>query len=177
MTAPDDPRHDLFLRLFTANEPALRAFVRSLVPTLADANDVMQEVALVLWRKFGEYNTGEDFRRWAFGVARFKVLAWHRDRSRDRHVFGEEITEFLANEATERADRFEAQREALRLCLEKLPVEQRRLMDSVYASGASVANLAARSGQTVMALYKKLHRIRMALVECTRRFLLKEGWA
>jgi len=38
-------------------------------------------------------------------------------------------------------------------------------------------DFAARSGQTAMALYKKLHRIRMALLECTRRWLLKEGLA
>ena len=87
MATYDDPRHELFLRLFTAHEPALRTFVRSLVPLVADANDVMQEVAVVLWQKFGEYESSEDFRRWAFGVARFKVLAWQRDRMRDRHLF------------------------------------------------------------------------------------------
>jgi hypothetical protein len=43
--------HELFLMLFTANEPAIRAFVRRLVPTRQDAADVMQGVALVLWRK------------------------------------------------------------------------------------------------------------------------------
>jgi RNA polymerase sigma-70 factor (ECF subfamily) len=59
-------RHDQFLRLYTANEPAIRAFVRRLVPTRADAADVIQEVALVLWRKFEGFDSQEDFRRWAF---------------------------------------------------------------------------------------------------------------
>jgi len=95
----DESRHELFLRLYAAHEPAVRAFVRSLVPMVADANDVMQEVAVVLWQKFGEYATSEDFRRWAFGVARFKVLSWRRDRMRDRHLFGTELTELLATEA------------------------------------------------------------------------------
>lgn len=174
MTSADDPRHDLFLRLFTANEPAVRAFVRSLVPTLADANDVMQEVALVLWRKFDEYHSHEDFRRWAFGVAKFKVLAWQRDQARDRHVFGEEMTEVLAHEASERSDQLVAQREALRVCLEKLPEEQRRLVDSAYASGSRIDALAASLGRTAMALYKTLHRIRLTLIDCTRRLLAKE---
>ena len=47
-----DDVHELFLTLFTADEPAIRAFVRRLVPTRLDAADVMQGVALVLWRKF-----------------------------------------------------------------------------------------------------------------------------
>src|SRR5690242_16712073 len=97
MLPTDDQRHDDFLRLFTANEPALHGFVRSLVPTREDAREVMQEVALVLWRKFGSYATGEDFRKWAFGVARFEVLAWIRDRARDRHVFSAETFEIVAN--------------------------------------------------------------------------------
>ena len=80
-------------------EPAIRGFVRSLVPTIADSNDVMQEVAIVLWQKFAEYKTSEDFRRWSFTVAKFKVLSWLRDRMRDRHVFGAETLELLSDEA------------------------------------------------------------------------------
>ena len=43
--------HERFLTLFTVNKPAIRAFVRRLVPTRQDAADIMQDVALVLWRK------------------------------------------------------------------------------------------------------------------------------
>ena len=99
MTASERERHDRFLRLFVEHEESLRGFVRALVPTREDAREVMQEVAAVLWRKFDELATPEDFRRWAFGVARFEALAFRRDRARDRHVFGEEVIELLANEA------------------------------------------------------------------------------
>ena len=71
MDAPDqssDQRQQSFLRLFMACEPAIRAFVRSLVPTVADSNDVMQEVAVVLWQKFTEYKTTDDFRRCRAGA-------------------------------------------------------------------------------------------------------------
>ena len=44
--------HEKFVTLFAANEAAIRAYVRRLVPTRDDAADVMQGVALVLWRKF-----------------------------------------------------------------------------------------------------------------------------
>jgi RNA polymerase sigma-70 factor (ECF subfamily) len=172
MSHGDNSRHELFLRLFTA----LRTFVRSLVPLVADANDVMQEVAVVLWQKFGEYESSEDFRRWAFGVARFKVLSWQRDRRRDRHLFGTDLTELLATEGEIHASRLERQREALRLCLEKLPTDQRQLVDAAYAPGGRIDQLARLAGQTATAFYKRLHRIRMALVECTRAVMRKEGW-
>ncbi len=71
MSALSDQHHDQFLRLFAEHEPALRVVVRSLLPTRTDASDVMQNVAVVLWRKFGEFDATRDFRKWAFGVARF----------------------------------------------------------------------------------------------------------
>jgi RNA polymerase sigma-70 factor (ECF subfamily) len=171
MNSAPDTRHQQFLRLFMASEQAVRAFVRSLVPTLTDANDVMQEVAIVLWEKFTEYETSEDFRRWAFGVAKFKVLSWQRDRMRDRHIFGIETTELLANDADKHAALLESQREALQNCLQKLSVEQRALVNSAYAPMVRMDELAQQIGLTAMALYKKLHRIRMLLTECTQREL------
>ncbi len=175
MSSAPDMRHQQFLRLFMASEPVVRAFVRALVPTLADANDVMQEVAVVLWEKFTEYKTSEDFRRWAFGVAKFKVLSWQRDRMRDRHVFGLETTDLLAHEAEEQCTRLEGQLQVLQYCLDKLPGPQRNLVESAYAPLVRIDVLAMRLGMTAMALYKKLHRIRILLAECTRREMARRN--
>jgi len=174
MSAPPDLKQQQFLRLFMASEPAVRGFVRSLVPTLNDTNDVMQEVAIVLWEKFAEYETSEDFKRWAFGVAKFKVLSWQRDRMRDRHVFGLETTELLAAESERHAGRLEAQRAALQECLRKLSAEQRALVDSAYAPAVRIDALASHLGSTAMALYKKLHRIRLLLSDCAQRELSRK---
>lgn len=84
MPPNEEQHHDDFLRLFAVSEPALRAFVRSLVPRREDVPEVMQEVAVVLWRKFGDLASPGDFRKWAFGVARLEALAWARDKARDR---------------------------------------------------------------------------------------------
>ena len=173
----DVTRHDEFLRLFTANEPAIHAFVRSLVPTRDDAREVMQEVAVVLWRKFSGFASGEDFRKWAFGVARYEVLAYARDKARDRHVFDEALLLTLADESARSQDAREAQRAALELCLQKLDAKQRELVLHAYAPGVRIDQLALERGQTAMALYKVLHRVRLALVACTRRELAAQRFA
>jgi RNA polymerase sigma-70 factor (ECF subfamily) len=173
----DNPRHDQFLRLFTANEPDLHAFVRSLLPTRDDAREVMQEVAVVLWRKFGTYATGEDFRKWAFGVARYEVLAYARDKARDRHVFDDDLLQTLAAESAAGVDVRELQREALERCLQNLPESQCELLLNAYAPGTRMDRLAHARGQTAMALYKLLHRLRLALIDCTRRELANQGRA
>ena len=174
MTPSERERHDLFLRLYVQHEEALRGFVRSLVPTREDAREVMQEVAAVLWRKFEEISSPDDFRRWAFGVARFEALDFLRSLRRDRHVFGEEAMKLLAQEAEESAATFEAERRALTECLAKLPDAQRVLVEAAYEPGVRMDALAARSGRSAMSLYKSLHRIRIALLDCTRQVLARE---
>lgn len=172
MTPDDRTRHDRFIRLYVANEESLRGFVRSLVPTREDAREVMQEVAAVLWRKFDDQASDEDFRRWAFGVSRFEALAFFRDRARDRHVFSDETIGLLAQEVESQADPLEAERRALDECLRKLPDTQRALVQAAYAPGVRIDDLASSMGRTAMSLYKMLHRIRMTLVECTGKSLL-----
>ena len=132
---------------------------------------------MVLWRKFGELNTEEDFRRWAFGVARYEVLAYARDKARDRLVFGEDVFELLADQAAEASETLEAQREALEHCLKKLAPRERVLVETAYAPGVRIDHLAQETGRTPMSLYKALHRIRLSLLDCVRRFLRQEQLA
>jgi RNA polymerase sigma-70 factor (ECF subfamily) len=177
MKPAENDKHDEFLRLYVEHEEALNGFVRTLVPTREDAREVMQEVAVVLWRKFAELSSVEDFRRWAFGVAKFKALAFVRDRMRDRLVFDEDVLELLAAEVADSADAYEAEREALDECLGKLDGAQRKLLEAAYAPGVRMDELAASLGRSPMSFYKALHRIRLALMDCTQRVLKREGIA
>ena len=177
MSDLNNQHHDQFLRLFAEHEPALRTFVRSLLPSLADVSEVMQEVAVVLWQKFAEFDATRDFRKWAFGVARYEALAYLRDKVRDRHVFNDELVSRLADEAATAEQRHEAQREALEACLQKLPEPQRALVLAAYAKGTRMDDLATRRGQTAMSLYKVLHRIRQTLLECVQRTIAREELA
>jgi RNA polymerase sigma-70 factor (ECF subfamily) len=177
MSDSTDQHYAQFLRLFAEHEPALRVFVRVLVPSRSDASEVMQEVAVVLWQKFAEFDAARDFRKWAFGVARYEALAFLRDKGRDRHVFDDELVNKLADEAAVSAPRHEAQREALETCLQKLPEPQRTLVLAAYAQGTRMAELAAQRGQTAMSLYKVLHRLRQTLLECVRRTVALEELA
>ena len=173
----NDHQHDQFLRLFAEHEPTLRTFVRSLLPSRGDVSEVMQEVAVVLWRKFEELSDLADFRPWAFGVAKFKALAFLRDRMRDRLVFDEDVLELLAAEVADDADAYEAERVALDECIGKLDAAQRKLLDAAYAPGVRMDELATSMGRTPMSFYKALHRIRLALMDCTQRALARKELA
>jgi len=176
MPTLNDRHYDQFLRPFADHESALRTFVRSMVPSLEDASEIMQDTAVVLWQKFDEYDAARDFRKWAFGVARYQALTYLRDRVRDRHVFDDALVHSLADDAAAADQRHEAQREALDQCLQKLPEAQREMVLTAYTKGTRMDELAAERGQTAMSLYKVLHRIRQALLECVRRTVAREEY-
>ena len=174
MDEADRQQHDQFLRFFMEHEEALRLFVRSLLFNQEESREVMQEVASVLWRKFDDSLDSTSFRRWAFGVARMEVLTFRRDRARDRHTFGDDIVELMERTVQEEFDTLEGERIALQVCVGKLPSEQRELVQTAYEPGVKKNDLARELGWTSMALYKKLHRIRLQLMECIRRELALE---
>tara|TARA_R110000850_G_scaffold55417_24_gene131130 strand:+ start:4294 stop:4827 length:534 start_codon:yes stop_codon:yes gene_type:complete len=177
MDDSDREQHDQFLRFFIQHEEALRLFVRSLLFNQEEARVVMQEVAVVLWRKFDPDMGSTSFRRWAFGVARMEVLSFRRDRARDRHSFGDDVVELLEQSVQEEAASLESERSALEVCLRKLTNDQRELVHTAYEPGVKMNELATRLGWSSMALYKKLHRIRLQLMECAKKEMASEGLA
>lgn len=175
MSPPSEhERHAQFLRHYAESEVALHTFVRSLVSTRQMASEVMQDVILVLWEKF---DAAADFQGWAFGVAKNVALRHLRRQSRDRHVFDDELVNQLADDAVALVPVHDGHREALERCLDKLPAAQRELVLTAYTKGTRMDELATRRGQTPMALYKLLHRIRQALLECVERTLAMEEHA
>lgn len=83
----------------------------------------------------------------------------------------------LADLAQEQETLHLSEREALEACLQKLPAAQRELVLTAYTKGTRIDDLASRRGQTPMSLYKMLHRIRQALLDCVQRTLAQEEHA
>src|SRR5436190_24162203 len=80
-----NPQHDRFVERFVRCQDRLYAYVATLLPNRADAEEVFQQTSLVLWRKWQEYDLGRDFLPWACGIAHHEVrnfLRKHKDRGR-----------------------------------------------------------------------------------------------
>ena len=174
MPSPKIDSHDSFLRLYVECEESLRGFVRSLLPTLEDAREVMQNTAAVLWKKYDQLDDPKNFRRWAFGVARFEVLSYRRDKARDRHIFGEELIIQLAQDSEKIEVDSDREIKALQSCLAKLPPKHSALVREAYDKDLKIKEIAEREGRTPMSVYKVLHRARMVLADCVKETLDKE---
>ena len=170
------PRTDYeqFVSLLTRHEPALRRFVRTLLPAWADVDEVMQRTALAAWRKFDRFEAGTDFIKWALVIARFEALAFRRAMGRDRLVLSDGLLELMAQEAAEETDAAAIEERALESCLQKLRPERRTLVLHAYAQGADQRDVAAAFGKSPAALYMLLCRLRRELAMCIERTLKQE---
>ena len=68
------PEHDQFLPHFLAVQSDLRAFIGAAVRDAGTREDVFQEVAMILWKKFELYDPARPFGAWARGIATRKIL-------------------------------------------------------------------------------------------------------
>ena len=166
-----DAAYERFLKLFAHHENDLRTFVRSLLPTWHDADEVVQQSALVIWRKFDQFEGSDDpqdaaFMKWACVIARFEALAYRRKMARDRLVFREDILELMADEGAEEIDQRQEEYDALESCLAAMPEKSRQLLTLAYTPGVKVKELAAQAGSSSAAFYLRLNRLRKELMNC-----------
>ncbi len=96
--AAADASYELFVRRFAHHEPELRRYIRSLLPQPTDADDVLQQTAIVCGRKFGQFDPGTSVLKWACIVARFEALAYRPKMARDRLVFRKDVLEFMVDD-------------------------------------------------------------------------------
>ena len=167
--------YEAFVALFARHEPGLRSFVRPLVPTWDDMQEIIQQTCLVLWRKYADFESGTDFLSWACTIARFEVLKYRRSKARDPHLFGEELLGLLADEGAAEASRRERERRALDRCIERLQPRQRELIRRCYGGGATIKQVAASLGRSATSLYKFLDRVRLLLLDCIEHVLAEEA--
>jgi len=115
------PPKRLFDRVVGVQQ-GLFAFILGLVPQVNDANDVLQETNLILWRKREEFRTEAAFWPWARTIAHFQILAHLKRHSRDRLRFSEDLMSRLTEEAVaQEAPSVDVEQAALGRCIEELP--------------------------------------------------------
>lgn len=169
---PDQIDVEEFIVLFGAHQRRLFQYILSILPNLQDAEDVLQETNLVLWRKFTQFRKGTSFLAWASRVAYLEVLKYRKTRSSQQtHFLDEQLVDQLADEAIDGAGYLDSVREALQLCLLKLRTTDRELITRRYIKGASGKRLAEELGRPQNSIYKSLGRIRQALLHCIDRSL------
>jgi RNA polymerase sigma-70 factor, ECF subfamily len=168
-------RTEEFIRLFSEHQRELFKFTFTLVPSHADAEDILQETSVILWRKFSEFSVGTDFFRWAAQVAYNKVREFRKKAARNRLRFWtDDLIEAIA--ATRLADQelLDQQRILLAGCVRELSPADRELIRRCFAGKLTIKAVAEQIGRPVNTVYKTLNRIRRALIDCVAQTQQRE---
>lgn len=155
-------------QLFVKHQSAIKAFILSLQPDFAEADDVLQETFLTVTRKAGEFEEGSNFIAWSFAIARFKAMEARRKRVSRCEDLSDEVIEALAASVPE-ASFFDRRLEALRGCLDRLAPKAREIVRLRYHEEHGPEEIARHLDWKPNAVNVALSRARIALRDCVQR--------
>ena len=164
-----------FLRVFLANEREIQRYVAALVPARADAQEIVQQTAILLWEKFDKYDRSRPFAPWACRFALNVTRRWMARRQRWKALLQDGLAEELVSRRKQLQPEFDTRLKHLSHCLQKLPDDQRTIVDGYYFQQLDINTVAQQAERTVEAIYKVLHRIRRKLRGCIERSLREEA--
>lgn len=139
------------------------------------AEDVLQEVYLVIWRRAAGYEPrrGQPM-TWLATIARHRALDWRRS-SAGRHV----VTDVSIVQADHEAMADDApladhmlidaeEHDRLRLCMEELDDRPRHAIRSAFVDGLTYAEVAERAAVPLATMKSLIRRALIRLRECLR---------
>lgn len=163
-----------FVQLLTRDQRRILLYIHSLISNWPDAEEVLQNTNLVLWRKWQEFEPGTNFYCWACRIAHLEVLKWRDRRARDARTFSVEFMDEIGTELTRQGDLIDLRHQALTNCLDKLRERDRNLILLRYSEGATTQSVAQQLGRPIKSIYAAVNRIRDRLLECINRTLARE---
>lgn len=165
---------EAFVRQLARSERRLNAYILTLVPNYADADEIFQETHVRLWQERERYEPGTNFAAWAMKVAYFEVLSWRTRTKRRPMAFDDRLVAQLSDEMQSNDHVAEARRRALSECLGELSDRSRGLLRRIYANGERIKDIAGSLERSSDSLYKTIQRLRHSLRVCIDQRLAEE---
>jgi len=159
-------QQEQFTQLWTKAQPAVENYLHAVIRDHAAAEDVLQETALVLLRRFRDYDASRPFLAWALGVARFQVLGNRRDAARSLVTLDSELFERFTTVWAEVAPALSDEAAALQFCLERLAKRARQVVQMRYYEALSSDEIARRINSHPGSVRVLLQRVREKLRIC-----------
>jgi RNA polymerase sigma-70 factor, ECF subfamily len=151
---------------WTRGYPMVSAYVRSMIHSLHDAEDVIQEVAVAVAENFEQFDPSKQLMPWIMGIARHKVVDHIRAKGSSRQSFNDhtmlQISEAFESIESESDD----MKKALEECMGRLKDRPRHVLELRYLREMDISAVSERMGLSSNAIYVMLHRIRTSLAQC-----------
>ena len=145
--------------LMVRYDARIRYIIRPFLPDAREQEECVQDVAMTLWRKAGEYDSSKaSFAAWLTAICRNTALNRAR-RQKTEAPLDETLT---VPSAEDEALRRERQRR-LYAAVGQLQGEERQLFFRKYYYGQSTAQIAGEMGLTERGVEGRLYRLRRKL--------------
>lgn len=157
------------LRGILAQEPLLLGFVRAIVGSRTLAEDIFQDLVVLVMRKHAEIPNAAALPGWSRRAVRFLALKALEKRSRERPVMDEELIALIERAVEEDGEQaVDPYLSALGACREKLSAPARELLALRYEQGIPGEQIAERLGRPLNTVYVTISRLHRTLADCIR---------
>lgn len=165
---------DQFLRLLMAHQNKIYAYIFSMVPNFADADDIMQEATVALLHRFSDFQIGTNFLAWARKVALYEILKFRKKQHRQPLAFTEETLQAIAAYVEKESSHTEQMLDVLGRCLSKLNIREQQLIVLRYEDGATTQSVSEKLGVSIYSIYRAIERIQGILLRCVHRSMVTD---
>jgi RNA polymerase sigma-70 factor (ECF subfamily) len=168
-------RNGEFIRLFIPIQGDLLAYILSMGVAPADAEDVLQDSASIMFSKIDRFEKDTNFRAWAYAIVRNEILRYFSKAKKRPLSLTDEAYEDIEGLATDESEVPGITLRALIMCLEALGDRSREMIMMRYRDNMQVKGIADELGRPANSVYVTLSRIRRKLQECISRAEATEG--
>ena len=159
-----------FIRKLTDSQNGLYAYIYTMIGDHSKANDVLQEANIVMWRKLDNFD-GQNFEAWSMTICKFQVMAFLRNKKRDRLLLDPELTEMVSSVAEKEYSLFNRAEPQLLECISSLPDHNREIIEMKYFKKMRLNEIADKLKKKLSAIKVGIHRIRRSLLKCIEQKL------
>lgn len=169
-------REETLVTNIIRHQRILEGMITALVGNATVAQDLFQEVAVVMTRKREDVPDDARFVAWGRSIALNVIRDHRKSQARKPIQFLDDASlDSVAAEFEKEGGRWEERRHALKGCTEELEERDRKVMELRYSHGESVLTVASTLSMSRGALDTLLYRIRKNLLLCVEGRLREEG--
>jgi len=174
-----NPHSEELAVYWAQHQPVVAGYIGSLIPDFQDADDVLQNVAVMTVKKFDEYDRERPFAAWVIGIARIMVRKYYSEKKNKGHLIldhraVEALSDVYEQEYFRIARRHDIRQSALERCMRQLKGRWKRVLEMYYLRELSPGRIAQQLGITPNNVFVSLHRVRLALRECVQHQLQQD---
>ena len=155
----------------------IMATILAMIRDYDAAEEVFQDTALEIERSKEKFRKGADFVPWARGIARNMVRRHYAAKARQPATVPMEALEYLADVVEKESEglAWEAERAALRRCMDQLPERNRRIMEMKFGENLRGRAVATRLSLSEKSIRTIICRIKEELRRCIGQQVLNES--